>query len=253
MEKGKEQIELETAPDDKIEKGKSKREKRIDIGSGTKVDGPSDDTSVSSGVNFIEFNGENGAESVGRLKDENLVRTKEGCDRVGSKLEELEQSNVGSIDARRGRQLMKRSNLLAKQVISIQSALSLGFVSQLCVDTVSWVVLIIEVRPNLLSGELERFFLEDISQVGDVVLIPDESVMENELKMVGLETLKIAIQSFGLGYNQLEVAQLQPLFYTLFCRVPAKIHKSKLSRVPAKIRKSKLSSNSTISKNYLTF
>ncbi|CAL5335305.1 unnamed protein product [Camellia sinensis] len=193
MEKGKEQIELETAPDDKIEKGKSKREKRIDIGSGTKVDGPSDDPSVSSGVNFIEFNGENGAESVGRLKDENLVRTEEGCDGVGSKLEELEQSNVGSIDARRGRQLTKRSNLLAKQVISIQSALSLGFVSQLWVDTVSWVVLIIEVRPNLLSGELERFFLEDISQVGDVVLIPDENVMENELKMVGLETL--------VGYN----------------------------------------------------
>ncbi|CAL5335299.1 unnamed protein product [Camellia sinensis] len=137
MEKGKEQIELETAPDDKIEKEKSKREKRIDIGSGTKVDDPSDDASVSPGVNFIKFNGENGAESVGRLKDENLVRTKEGCDGVGSKLEELEQSNVGSIDARRGRQLMKRSNLLAKQVISIQSALSLGFVSQLWVDTVS--------------------------------------------------------------------------------------------------------------------
>ncbi|GMP51522.1 hypothetical protein CsSME_00017720 [Camellia sinensis var. sinensis] len=198
MEKGKEQIELETAPDDKIEKGKSKREKRIDIGSGTKVDGPSDDASVSSGVNFIEFNGENGAESVGRLKDENLVRTKEGCDRVGSKLEELEQSNVGSIDARRGRQLMKRSNLLAKQVISIQSALSLGFVSQIWVDTVSWVVLIIEVRPNLLSGELERFFLEDISQVGDVVLIPDESVMENELKMVGLETLVCCTHLFSI-------------------------------------------------------
>ncbi|THG20953.1 hypothetical protein TEA_006628 [Camellia sinensis var. sinensis] len=181
MEKGKEQIELETAPDDKIEKGKSKREKRIDIGSGTKVDGPSDDASVSSGVNFIEFNGENGAESVGRLKDENLVRIKEGCDRVGSKLEELEQSNVGSIDARRGRQLMKRSNLLAKQVISIQSALSLGFVSQLWVDTVS---------------------------VGDVVLIPDESVMENELKMVGLETVTSEVTS---SYHDPADAKLTPV------------------------------------------
>ena len=31
-----------------------------------------------------------------------------------------------------------------------------------------WVVLFVEVRPNLLSGESERFFLEDISQVLEV-------------------------------------------------------------------------------------
>ncbi|KAJ9694201.1 hypothetical protein PVL29_009938 [Vitis rotundifolia] len=88
---------------------------------------------------------------------------------------------------------MRRSNMLAKQVISIRSALSLGFVSQLWVDTTSWMVLVIEVRPNLLSGELERFLLEDVSRVGDVVLVQDESVMDSEYKMLGLETL--------VGYN----------------------------------------------------
>ncbi|RWV98023.1 hypothetical protein GW17_00039151 [Ensete ventricosum] len=99
----------------------------------------------------------------------------------------------------------------AKQVISIQSAQSLGFVSQLWVDTRSfinllvstsnlfqWMVVLVEVRPNLLSGEMEKFLLEDVRQVkllsvGDVVLVEDESVMENELKMTGLETL--------VGYN----------------------------------------------------
>ncbi|XP_057754466.1 uncharacterized protein LOC130973814 [Arachis stenosperma] len=50
-------------------------------------------------------------------------------------------------------------------------------------------VLFVEVRPNLLSGDADKFLLEDISQVGDVVLVPDESVIENEFKMVGLETL----------------------------------------------------------------
>ncbi|GJS06611.1 hypothetical protein Tco_0363407 [Tanacetum coccineum] len=50
-------------------------------------------------------------------------------------------------------------------------------------------VVIVEVRPTLLSGEQERFFLEDTVQVGDVVLVEDETVMDNELKMVGLETL----------------------------------------------------------------
>ena len=38
------------------------------------------------------------------------------------------------VKLRRGRQNTKRTNMLAKQVISIQSAVSLGFVSQLWVD-----------------------------------------------------------------------------------------------------------------------
>ncbi|KAK1265675.1 hypothetical protein QJS04_geneDACA016995 [Acorus gramineus] len=51
-------------------------------------------------------------------------------------------------------------------------------------------VAVVEVRPSLLSGEMERFLLEDVSQVGDVVLVPDEGVMDNELKLVGLDTLE---------------------------------------------------------------
>ncbi|KAJ6742379.1 hypothetical protein OIU85_016456 [Salix viminalis] len=42
---------------------------------------------------------------------------------------------------------------------------------------------------TLLSGESERFLLEDVSKVGDVVLVEDENVMATELKMIGLETL----------------------------------------------------------------
>lgn len=172
-ERGKQQIDFKRG------KEKSKSENRVYMGNETKVDARINEASVSSAAaDFIE-----------RLKDEDLVRSEEGCD---EKLEELEWQN-GDRNARRGRQLMKRSNMLAKQVISIQSALSLGFVSQLWVDTVSWVVLVVEVRPNLLSGESERFFLEDVSQVGDVVLIPNESVLENDFHMVGLETL--------VGYN----------------------------------------------------
>ncbi|KAJ8649861.1 hypothetical protein MRB53_002884 [Persea americana] len=40
---------------------------------------------------------------------------------------------------------------------------------------------------------MERFPLEDICQVGDVVLVQDESVIENKFKMIGLDTL--------VGYN----------------------------------------------------
>ncbi|XP_057804391.1 uncharacterized protein LOC131019809 isoform X7 [Salvia miltiorrhiza] len=67
------------------------------------------------------------------------------------------------IDAAKSRrQMMRRSSVMAKQVISIRSALTLGFVTQLWVDT---------------------------SSVGDVVLVEDEIVMEDDTKLIGLETL----------------------------------------------------------------
>lgn len=120
-----------------------------------------------------------------------ILELKDG-EKVGKEEQDLvavEKERNKIRNGRRGKQVIRRSSILAKQVISIQSALSLGFVSQIWVDTKSWVVLVVEVRPNLLSGESERFLLEDVSQVGDVVLVEDENVMDTELKMIGLETL----------------------------------------------------------------
>ncbi|KAG8063480.1 hypothetical protein GUJ93_ZPchr0003g17802 [Zizania palustris] len=105
--------------------------------------------------------------------------------------------NGGESSSRRGRrkrrQMERRSGLLAKQVISVSSARSLGFVSQLWVDAASWIVALVEVRPSLLSGEAEKFLFEDIYQVGDVVLVEDETVVDNEFKLVGLHSM--------VGYN----------------------------------------------------
>nr|GMC94014.1 uncharacterized protein LOC109179203 isoform X1 [Ipomoea batatas] len=130
---------------------------------------------------YLEFHGENsGKDGLGRVKDEELVRSGVDSGDVDSKLEKR--------SVKGGRQMMRRSSMIAKQVITINSALSLGFVSQL------WrVVLLIEVRPNLLSGEVEWCLLEDVKQVGDVLLIKDESVLENQFRLAGLETL--------VGYN----------------------------------------------------
>ncbi|XP_059296448.1 uncharacterized protein LOC132049596 isoform X3 [Lycium ferocissimum] len=140
-------------------------EKEIPVISPPRIEKQEDITSDDNGVGFLEFNNNKGREK-----------------------EMLEKGIV-----RRKKQMMKRSNMIAKQVISIQSALSLGFVSQLWVDINSWMVFSVEVRPNLLSGEVEQFLLENVKQVGDVVLVEDESVMENEIKLVGLQTL--------VGYN----------------------------------------------------
>ncbi|CAA6669229.1 unnamed protein product [Spirodela intermedia] len=156
-----------------------------------------DDTSVPSNFDVLQLKRELGKEERGdeiadSAVDENNLIPSEDPESIVS-----DSGQKNSVDriwgSRRGRQVLRRSSLLAKQVISVHSARSLGFISQLWVDTISWTVVIVEVRPNLLSGEIERLLLEDLEQVGDVVLVQDESVMENELKMIGLDTL--------VGYN----------------------------------------------------
>ncbi|KAK6255619.1 hypothetical protein QUC31_017277 [Theobroma cacao] len=131
------------------------------------------------GDNEFELRRRRSDASLERISADEL-RGKKGSGKRADELVKMES---------RRRQVMKRSNMVAKQVISIQSAQSLGFVSQLWVDTTSWLVLVVEVRPSLLAGESERFLLQDVEMVGDVVLVKDESVMENDFKMIRLETL----------------------------------------------------------------
>ncbi|KAL7136044.1 hypothetical protein ABFS83_10G002800 [Erythranthe nasuta] len=125
---------------------------------------------------------------MGQKKDNKLVKEDVVVD---SKLDELERDHHrGTVEvAKSRRQMTRRSNVMAKQVISIRSALCLGFVSQLWVDTTTWVATVVEVRPNLLSGDFERFLLNEIVKVGDVILVEDENVSGDDFKLVGLETL----------------------------------------------------------------
>ncbi|KAH9610310.1 hypothetical protein KSS87_017511, partial [Heliosperma pusillum] len=120
-----------------------------------------------------------------KARDGVLIREKEEEEEEEVKLERKRE--LGLKNTRK--QLIKRSSLVAKQVIGIHSACSLGFVSQLWVDTASWILLEIEVRPSLLSSEYGKVLLEDIERVGDVVLVQDETFVFNEFRMVGLETL----------------------------------------------------------------
>ncbi|XVF29734.1 hypothetical protein REPUB_Repub15cG0147500 [Reevesia pubescens] len=147
--------------------------------------------SEGAGFGYLEFEdkGDNELNLPRRRSDASLEKISEeelkgekGSGNSGAESVKMESN-------KRRRQVMKRSNMVAKQVISIQSAQSLGFVSQLWVDATSWLVLVVEVRPSLLAGESERFLLQDINKVGDVVLVEDERVMENDFQMIRLETL----------------------------------------------------------------
>ncbi|PIN21366.1 hypothetical protein CDL12_05911 [Handroanthus impetiginosus] len=148
----------------------------------SEIDEEADDLSIGETSKF------RGQEKDNKLVKEDGISKPQGLD---CKLDELERHQVRcAVEVAKGRgQMVRRSNIMAKQVISISSALSLGFVSQLWVDTSSWVVIGVEVRPNLLSGDFERFLLKEIRQVGDVILIKDENVIEDGLKLVGLDTL----------------------------------------------------------------
>ncbi|XP_035818193.1 uncharacterized protein [Zea mays] len=100
------------------------------------------------------------------------VDAKEGAGAVNEDDGELgAEWSAGGTRRRRRRQMARRSALLAKQ----------------------WAVALVEVKPSLLSGEAEKFLFEDIYQVGDVVLVANESVIDNEHKLVGLHSL--------VGYN----------------------------------------------------
>ncbi|XVE80728.1 hypothetical protein DITRI_Ditri15bG0003800 [Diplodiscus trichospermus] len=142
------------------------------------------------GYGQLEFEdkGDNELELRRRRSDASLEKFS-GEELKGEKGSANSEDELVKMESRRRRQVMKRSNMVAKQVISIQSAQSLGFVSQLWVDTTSWLVMVVEVRPSLLAGESERFLLQDVNKVGDVVLVEDERVMENDFKMIKLETL----------------------------------------------------------------
>jgi len=88
----------------------------------------------------VPFDGVEGADDKG---EGDLVRVQGDADGDGDDLkkddgvDQSENEKFGGKRVRRGKQVIRRSNLLAKQVISIRSALSMGFVSQLWVDTTS--------------------------------------------------------------------------------------------------------------------
>ncbi|CAK8542120.1 unnamed protein product [Lathyrus sativus] len=172
----------------------------LDKGSSKETDGS---------IPLDENDDKGSGKSENELREDDLIRVRgdgEGDDGVDLRKDDKVEKFGGNIRLRKVKQVIRRSNLLAKQVISIQSALSLGFVSQLWVDTTSWIVLFVEVRSNLLSGDSEKFLLEDITQVGDVVLVPDERVMDSEYRMIGLETL---VRGYNFSINSGAVEELE--------------------------------------------
>jgi sporulation protein YlmC with PRC-barrel domain len=76
-------------------------------------------------------------------------------------------------------QIRQRSDLLGTQVITRDTGKRLGVISQLWVDIDRREVVALSLRPNLFYGTPQPMLLDSIRQIGDVVLVEDENVIED--------------------------------------------------------------------------
>jgi sporulation protein YlmC with PRC-barrel domain len=73
----------------------------------------------------------------------------------------------------------QRADLLGTQVISRSNGRRLGVVSQLWVDVDSQEVVAMSLRPSLFYGSTQEMKLASVRQIGDVILVDNEDVIED--------------------------------------------------------------------------
>ncbi len=73
----------------------------------------------------------------------------------------------------------QRSDLLGTLVVTRDTGKKLGVVSQLWVDIDRQEVVALSLKPNLLYGTPQPMLLSSIRQIGDVILVDDENVIED--------------------------------------------------------------------------
>ena len=76
-------------------------------------------------------------------------------------------------------EIRQRSDLIGTMVVTRNTGKKLGVVSQLWVDIDQQRVIALSLRPNLLYGTLQPMLLDSICQIGDVILVEDEDVIED--------------------------------------------------------------------------
>ncbi|MGF1460448.1 MAG: PRC-barrel domain-containing protein [Leptolyngbyaceae cyanobacterium] len=90
-------------------------------------------------------------------------------------------------------QFRQRSDFLGTQVVTRTTGKSLGFVSQLWVDIDRCEVVAVGLReqllPGVMSGTEHTMQLSSIRQVGDVILVDDDDVIEDDLNLTPYSTM----------------------------------------------------------------
>ncbi len=76
-------------------------------------------------------------------------------------------------------EIRQRSDLLGTLVVTRDTGKKLGVISQLWVDVDQRKVVALSLRPNLLYGTPQPMLLSSIRQIGDVILVENEDVVED--------------------------------------------------------------------------
>lgn len=76
-------------------------------------------------------------------------------------------------------EIRQRSDLLGTLVVTRNTGKKLGVISQLWVDIDQQKVVALSLRPNLLYGTPQPMMLSSIRQIGDVILVDNEDVIED--------------------------------------------------------------------------
>jgi sporulation protein YlmC with PRC-barrel domain len=88
-------------------------------------------------------------------------------------------------------QIRQRSEILGTQVITRDRGKRLGIVSQLWVDVDQREIVAIGLRDNILAiaGMPKFMYLSSVREIGDVILVDDDSVLEEDVDVEGYSTL----------------------------------------------------------------
>jgi sporulation protein YlmC with PRC-barrel domain len=76
-------------------------------------------------------------------------------------------------------QLLQRSDLIGTQVITRDTGKKLGVINQLWVDIDQQEVVAVGLKSTLFTGEQRYMYLNNIRQIGDVILVEDEDAIED--------------------------------------------------------------------------
>jgi sporulation protein YlmC with PRC-barrel domain len=76
-------------------------------------------------------------------------------------------------------QVQQRADLIGTQVITRNTGKKLGVVNQLWVDIDQREVIALGLRSTLITGEQRYLYLENVRQIGDVILVDDEEAIES--------------------------------------------------------------------------
>ena len=109
-------------------------------------------------------------------------RRRDGMDGAGTRVGDARRRGL---DERTREVLLTRGLLLNKLIVTRTSGSRLGVATNLWVDTDVWEVVALDVRQNALVGNVDHVLLESLRQVGDVILVHDESAVERRWSSYG--------------------------------------------------------------------